>query len=243
MGHFLEVKNLHYYYGQIHAVKGINFYIDEGEIVTLIGSNGAGKSTTLNTIAGLTKSIGVKGDIYFNGKNIARKSGNKVCKSGIMAVVEGRHIFHQLTVEENLYMGAYTRTDTANIKKDIDEVYEMFPRLLERKNQMGGTLSGGEQQMLAIARALVNKPQLILLDEPSLGLAPIIVEHIFEIIKNINKKMGTTILLVEQNSKIALNTASRGYVIQNGEIILSGNSEDLLNNKEVQKAYLGIANK
>lgn len=243
MGHYLEVKNLHYYYGQIHAVKGINLYMDEGEIVTLIGSNGAGKSTTLNTIAGLTKAIGIKGEILFNNKSIAKKSGNKICKMGIMAVVEGRHIFSQLTVEENLYMGAYTRKDIKNVKKDIDDVYALFPRLLERKNQMGGTLSGGEQQMLAIARALVNKPKIILLDEPSLGLAPIIVEHIFEIIKEINTKMGTTILLVEQNSKIALKVSSRGYVIQNGEIVMSGTSEELMNDERVRHAYLGIANK
>lgn len=243
MEHYLEVKNLHYYYGQIHAVKGIDLYLDEGEIVTLIGSNGAGKSTTLNTIAGLTRSVGVKGEILFNNKNIAKKSGNKICKLGIMAVVEGRHIFSQLSVEENLYMGAYSRKDKRNVKKDIDEVYELFPRLLERRNQMGGTLSGGEQQMLAIARALVNKPKIILLDEPSLGLAPIIVEHIFEIIKEINTKMGTTILLVEQNSKIALKVSSRGYVIQNGEIVISGTSEELLNNDKVRHAYLGIANK
>ena len=195
------------------------------------------------TIAGLTKSIGVKGNIYFEGKNIARKSGNKICKMGIMAVVEGRHIFSQLSVEDNLYMGAYTRRDTKAIKEDIERIYELFPRLNERKHQMGGTLSGGEQQMLAIARALVNKPKIILLDEPSLGLAPIIVEHIFEIIKEINEKTGTTILLVEQNSKIALKVSSRGYVIQNGEIVISGTSEELLNDERVQKAYLGIANK
>ena len=241
MEHFLEVKDLHYYYGQIHAVKGINLYVDKGEIVTLIGSNGAGKSTTLNTIAGLTKSSGVKGSIVFEGKNIARKSGNKICKMGIMAVVEGRHIFSQLSVEDNLNMGTYTRRDKKNIKEDIERAYELFPRLYERKKQMGGTLSGGEQQMLAIARALVNKPKIILLDEPSLGLAPIIVEHIFEIIKEINEKMGTTILLVEQNSKIALKVSSRGYVIQNGEIVLSGTCSELLNDVRVQHAYLGLA--
>lgn len=240
MSHLLELKNFHYFYGQIHAVKGIDLYVDKGEIVTIIGSNGAGKSTTLNTIAGLTKASGVKGSITYNGVEIAKKSGSKICKMGIMAVVEGRHVFPQLTVEENLYMGAYTRNNKKDIKADIEEVYKMFPRLLERKNQYGGTLSGGEQQMLAIARALLNKPDIMLLDEPSLGLAPIIVEQIFEIIKNINK-MGTTILLVEQNSRLALKTASRGYVLQNGEIALSGTTEELMNDERVQHAYLGIA--
>ena len=180
MEHLLEVKDLHYYYGQIHAVKGINLTIDKGEIVTLIGSNGAGKSTTLNTIAGLTKASGVKGQITFNGINITGKSGHTICNMGIMAVVEGRHVFSQLTVEENLQMGAYRRKEQKAIEKDIASVYELFPRLLERRTQMGGTLSGGEQQMLAIGRALVNNPELILLDEPSLGLAPIVVEEIFK---------------------------------------------------------------
>lgn len=240
MDHLLEIKNFHYYYGQIHAVKGIDLYVDKGEIVTIIGSNGAGKSTTLNTIAGLTKSSGVKGSIVYNGVEIAKKSGSKICKMGIMAVVEGRHVFPQLTVEENLYMGAYTRKNKKEIKNDIEEIYTMFPRLSERRKQLGGTLSGGEQQMLAIARALLNKPDIMLLDEPSLGLAPIIVEQIFDIIKNINK-MGTTILLVEQNSRLALKTASRGYVLQNGEIALSGTTEELMNDERVKHAYLGIA--
>lgn len=240
MGHLLEVEDLHYYYGQIHAVKGINLYIDKGEIVTLIGSNGAGKSTTLNTIAGLTKPSGEKGKILFNGTNIARKRGHSICQMGIMAVIEGRHIFSQLSVYENLKMGAYRRNDKEEIEKDIESVYEFFPRLKERKDQMGGTLSGGEQQMLAIGRALVNRPELILLDEPSLGLAPIIVEDIFKKIREINEVNGTSILLVEQNSKIALNVASRGYVIQNGEIALTGASSDLLKDERVQKAYLGL---
>ena len=240
MSHLLEIKNLHYYYGQIHAVKGINMYIDQGEIVTLIGSNGAGKSTTLNTIAGLTRAVGVRGEILYKGANIAAKNGHYVCKKGIMAVVEGRHVFSQLSVYENLKMGAFRRKDRKEIENDIEAVYDFFPRLRERKNQMGGTLSGGEQQMLAIGRALVNKPDLILLDEPSLGLAPIIVDDIFDKIKEINKVNGTTILLVEQNSKLALHTASRGYVLQNGEISLSGSSEELLNDSRVQKAYLGL---
>lgn len=241
MSHLLEVKNLHYYYGQIHAVKGIDLYIDKGEIVTLIGSNGAGKSTTLNTIAGLTRGVGVRGEILYNNVNIAGKKGHNVCNLGIMAVVEGRHVFSQLSVYENLKMGAYRRRDRKELENDIEAVYDFFPRLRERKDQMGGTLSGGEQQMLAIGRALVNKPDLILLDEPSLGLAPIIVDDIFEKIKEINKVNGTTILLVEQNSKLALRTASRGYVLQNGEIMLSGRSEELLNDPRVQAAYLGIA--
>ena len=241
MEHLLEVKNLHYYYGQIHAVKGISLFIDKGEIVTLIGSNGAGKSTTLNTIAGLTKSSGIKGQIIFNGRNIAGKKGHTICNMGIMAVVEGRHVFSQLSVEENLKMGAYRRKEKKEIREDIESVYDFFPRLRERKDQMGGTLSGGEQQMLAIGRALVNKPELILLDEPSLGLAPIIVDDIFKKIKEINLVNSTTIMLVEQNSKIALATASRGYVLQNGEIVLEGKCNDLLNNSKVQHAYLGLA--
>ena len=241
MEHLLEVKDLHYYYGQIHAVKGINLTIDKGEIVTLIGSNGAGKSTTLNTIAGLTKATGVKGQIIFNGKNIAGKTGHVICNMGIMAVVEGRHVFAQLSVEDNLKMGAYRRKDKKAIEQDIESVYDFFPRLRERKGQMGGTLSGGEQQMLAIGRALVNNPDLILLDEPSLGLAPIVVEDIFDKIREINLVNQTTILLVEQNSKIALHTASRGYVLQNGEIVIQGSCDELLNNSMVQKAYLGLA--
>jgi len=240
MSHILEVQDLHYYYGGIHAVKGINLYVDEGEIVTIIGANGAGKSTTLNTIAGLTNSIGVRGKVLFKGENIAGKNGNKICKRGIMAVVEGRHVFAQMSVYENLKMGAYSRKNAAEIQKDIKRIYEIFPRLEERKDQMGGTLSGGEQQMLAIGRALVNQPEIILLDEPSLGLAPIIVEDIFKTIKEINRVNGTTILLVEQNSRIALNTASRGYVLQNGEIVMSGTSEELKNDDKVRHAYLGI---
>ena len=241
MAHMLELQDMHYYYGGIHAVKGIDLYVDEGEIVTLIGANGAGKSTTLNTIAGLTNSLGVRGKILFNGENIAGKRGSAICNKGIMAVVEGRHVFAQMSVYENLKMGAYRRNDKAQIEKDIRAVYEIFPRLEERKHQMGGTLSGGEQQMLAIGRALVNQPKIILLDEPSLGLAPIIVEDIFKTIKEINSDRGTTILLVEQNSRIALNTASRGYVLQNGEIAISGSCEELRNDKRVQEAYLGLA--
>lgn len=240
MAHMLELHDMHYYYGGIHAVKGINMYIDKGEIVTLIGANGAGKSTTLNTIAGLTSPLGVRGQIIFNGENITNKRGHAICKKGIMAVVEGRHVFAQMSVYENLKMGAYRRRDMAAVQKDIQTVYEIFPRLKEREDQMAGTLSGGEQQMLAIGRALVNKPDIILLDEPSLGLAPIIVEDIFRTIKEINQRQGTTILLVEQNSNIALKTASRGYVLQNGEIALSGTSEELRNDTRVKQAYLGM---
>lgn len=241
MSHLLELQDMQYFYGGIHAVKGINLHVDAGEIVTLIGANGAGKSTTLNTIAGLTSSLGVRGKILFKGENIAGKAGHAICKKGIMAVVEGRHVFPQMSVYENLQMGAYRRRGKAEINKDIEAVYEFFPRLKERENQMAGTLSGGEQQMLAIGRALVNKPEIILLDEPSLGLAPIIVEDIFEKITQINRENNTTILLVEQNSRLALNTASRGYVLQNGEIALEGTSQELLNDVRVQHAYLGVS--
>lgn len=241
MSHLLELQDMQYFYGGIHAVKGINLHVDAGEIVTLIGANGAGKSTTLNTIAGLTSSLGVRGKILFKGENIAGKRGHTICKKGIMAVVEGRHVFPQMSVYENLQMGAFRRHGKAEINKDIEAVYEFFPRLKERESQMAGTLSGGEQQMLAIGRALVNKPEIILLDEPSLGLAPIIVEDIFEKILQINRENNTTILLVEQNSRLALNTASRGYVLQNGEIALEGTSQELLDDVRVQHAYLGVS--
>ena len=240
MEHLLELKDFHYYYGHIHAVKGINLYVDEGEIVTIIGANGAGKSTTLNTIAGLTSSAGIKGDILFEGKSITKLSGHKVLEKGIMTVIEGRHVFSQLSVHENLLMGAYRIKDPKRVEKNIEEIYDFFPKLRERSRQMGGTLSGGEQQMLAIGRALVNEPKLILMDEPSLGLAPIIVDEIFDKIVEINKKNNTTILLVEQNSKLALKVSDRGYVLQNGEIVLSGESSQLLNDEKVKKAYLGL---
>ncbi len=240
MEHLLELKDFHYYYGHIHAVKGINLYVDEGEIVTIIGANGAGKSTTLNTIAGLTGSAGIKGDILFEGKSITKLSGHKVLEKGIMTVIEGRHVFSQLSVHENLLMGAYRIKDPKRVERNIEEIYDFFPKLRERSRQMGGTLSGGEQQMLAIGRALVNEPKLILMDEPSLGLAPIIVDEIFDKIVEINKKNNTTILLVEQNSKLALKVSDRGYVLQNGEIVLSGESNQLLNDEKVKKAYLGL---
>ena len=238
MEHLLELRDLHYYYGGIHAVKGINMYVDKGEIVTLIGANGAGKSTTLNTIAGLTGSLGVRGQILFNGENIAGKRGSAICKKGIMAVVEGRHIFSQMSVYENLKMGAYRRRDNAEIQKDIQAVYEIFPRLEERKDQMGGTLSGGEQQMLAIGRALVNKPEIILLDEPSLGLAPIIVNQVFKLIREV-RDMGYTILLVEQNAQQAMRLSDYTYVLENGNIRMHGKSADLLEDESILAAYLG----
>ncbi len=240
MKHLLELKDFHYYYGHIHAVKGIDLHVDEGEIVTIIGANGAGKSTTLNTIAGLTNNSGIKGKIYFEENDITGFSGHKVLDKGIMTVIEGRHIFSQLSVYENLVMGAYKIKNKDQVEKNIEEIYDFFPKLRERKHQMGGTLSGGEQQMLAIGRALVNEPKLILMDEPSLGLAPIIVDEIFDKIVEINKKNKTTILLVEQNSKLALKVSDRGYVLQNGEIVLDGESNELLNDERVKRAYLGL---
>ncbi len=238
MAAMLELKNFEYYYGNIHAVKGIDLYVNEGEMVTLIGANGAGKTTTLQTISGLTSPRGVRGEIWFDGKRIDKKKGNKITAMGLLHVLEGRHVFPQLTVEENLKMGSYLRRDGEGIKKDFQKVYDLFPRLLERKTQAAGTLSGGEQQMLAIGRAMMAAPKMIVLDEPSLGLAPIVVKGIFEAIKEINKR-GTTILFVEQNSKIALATADRGYVMQTGEIVLTDSCANLAANEEVKKAYLG----
>lgn len=239
MSKLLELKDFHYSYGNIHVVKGIDLYVDEGEIITLIGANGAGKTTTMQTISGLTDAAGVKGEILFNGKPIQKLSGHEITKRGLCQVLEGRHIFSQLTVLENMETGAYLRKDKKGIKDDIQRMYKLFPRLEERKEQLGGTLSGGEQQMLAIARAMVGKPRLLLLDEPSLGLAPLIVKEIFEAIKEI-RESGTTIMFVEQNSKIALNTADRGYVMQTGEIILHDTCAALMNNEQVQKAYMGV---
>lgn len=238
MAKMLELLDFHYYYGNIHAVKGIDLYVDEGEMVTLIGANGAGKTTTMQTISGLTRRRGVKGKILFRGKEIQHFNGHKVAAAGIAQSLEGRHVFPKLSVEENLKMGAYLRKDTKDLKKDMDGVYDRFPRLLERREQMAGTLSGGEQQMLAIGRAMVSRPQLLLLDEPSLGLAPLITKEIFEAVKEINKE-GTTVLFVEQNSKIALATAHRGYVMQTGEIVMSDTCANLSANEEVKKAYLG----
>jgi len=235
----LEIKNFHYYYGNIHVIKGLNLHVNKGEMVTIIGANGAGKTTTLRTISGLTEASGVRGEIYFKGKRIDKMSGNKVTALGLNQVLEGRHVFPKLTVRENLMIGAFLRKDKAQVQKDLDEnIYKLFPRLLERKEQLAGTLSGGEQQMLAIGRALIGRPEMMLLDEPSLGLAPIIIKEIFEAIKEINEQ-GTTILFVEQNSKIALATAQRGYVFQNGEIAMEDTCENLANDEDVKKAYLG----
>jgi branched-chain amino acid transport system ATP-binding protein len=238
MAKILELIDFHFYYGNIHSVKGINLYVEEGEMVTLIGANGAGKTTTLQSISGLTKRSGIGGKIIFNGREIQNFSGSKVASLGIAQALEGRRIFAKLTVEENLKMGAYLRKDTKNIKADLEDVYRRFPRLLERRMQLGGTLSGGEQQMLAIGRSLLSRPKLLLLDEPSLGLAPLIVKEIFIAIRDINNE-GTTILFVEQNSKIALSTANRGYVMQTGEIVMSNTCKNLMEDEEVKKAYLG----
>ena len=238
MAKILELIDFHYYYGNIHSVKGVNLYVNEGEMVALIGSNGAGKTTTLQSISGLAKRRGIEGKVIFKGREIQSYDGHRVASMGIAQALEGRHIFSKLTVEENLMMGAYLRKNKAEIKRDLDKVYQRFPRLLERRAQMGGTLSGGEQQMLAIGRALIGLPTLMLLDEPSLGLAPLIVKEIFVAIKEINRE-GTTILFVEQNSRIALSTANRGYVMQTGEIVITDTCERLMENAEIKKAYLG----
>ena len=235
MGTVLTVKNINVYYGAIHAIKGISFDINRGEIVTLIGANGAGKSTTLHTVSGLLRSK--TGDIEFLESSIARIPAHKIVSMGISHVPEGRRIFQGMTVEENLQMGAFV-TKPDRIPQNLEYVYEQFPRLKERTKQIAGTLSGGEQQMLAMGRALMSDPQLLMLDEPSMGLAPILVDQIFEIIQNLNKA-GTTILLVEQNAQMALSVAHRAYVIETGRITLSGTGEELAKSDEVRKAYLG----
>lgn len=231
----LIVENLHVYYGAIHAIKGINFEVNEGEIVTLIGSNGAGKSTILKTISALLKQT--EGNIIFMGEPLDNIEPHKIVERGISHVPEGRRIFPGLTVYENLQMGAYTRKDHEQVAEDLATVYRRFPRLKERKNQIGGTLSGGEQQMLAMGRALMSRPKILLLDEPSMGLAPLLVDEIFNIIKDINDA-GTTILLVEQNANRALHVSNKGYVLETGRIIASGLSKDLLNDEKVKEAYL-----
>ena len=230
----LEVKDIQVYYGAIHAIKGVSFEVNEGEIVTLIGANGAGKSSTLRTIAGLVKPSG--GTINFRGDNITGRDATTIVKKGITLVPEGRHIFPDLTVLENLKVGAYLRSD--DISGDIQWVYDLFPRLRERSWQAGGTLSGGEQQMLAVGRALMARPKLIMMDEPSLGLAPLVVRDIFEIIRQINRQ-GVSILLIEQNANMSLKVAASAYVMETGCITLSGAGKDLLNNEAVKKAYLG----
>lgn len=234
----LKLNNVKAGYGNIVAIKDVSLEINEGEIITLIGANGAGKSTTLMTISGVVSAR--EGEISFKGERIEKKSSDEIVRLGICQVPEGRHIFPQLTVKENLDMGAFLRDDTAEIKKDLDYVFDLFPILAQRKNQDGGTLSGGEQQMLAMSRALMARPQVLLLDEPSMGLAPLVIKQIFEIIKQINKESNTTIFLVEQNANQALHIADRGYVIENGEISLSGPADELLQNSDIQKAYLGI---
>ena len=235
MGTILNVKDINVFYGAIHAISDISFNVDEGEIVTLIGANGAGKSTTLNTISGLLRSK--TGDIEFLGSSIAKMAPNKIVSEGLVMVPEGRRIFLGLTVEENLEMGAYTRPKS-EIKGSMEQVYELFPRLKERKSQIGGTLSGGEQQMLAMGRALMAKPKLIMLDEPSMGLAPLLVDLIFEIITDLHKA-GSTILLVEQNAQAALSIADRAYVLETGKIVKTGKGSELISDPDIKKAYLG----
>ena len=232
----LEVQDLHVYYGAIHALKGVSFHLDTGEVVALIGTNGAGKSTTLNTLSGLLTPT--HGSFSFEGEDITSVAPQDIVKLGIVQVPEGRKIFARMTVRENLEMGAYIFDDRVQIEKDVNKAFELFPRLAERQRQLGGTLSGGEQQMLAMARALMTRPKLLLMDEPSMGLAPILVEQVFEIIQEINRS-GTTVLLVEQNAQMALSIADRGYVMETGKIVLTGSGEELLMNPQVKEAYLG----
>ena len=232
----LEVKDLNVYYGAIHALQGVSFSVDEGEIVSLIGANGAGKSTTLKTISGLLRPR--VGDVLLRGESLKTMPAQDIVRRGVIHVPEGRKIFAPLTVQENLEMGAFTRKDKAEIRTNLERVFKSFPRLKERLNQLGGTLSGGEQQMLAIGRGLMAQPKVLLLDEPSMGLAPILVEEIFSIIKEINAQ-GVAILLVEQNALMALSVANRGYVLETGRIVLEGTGQELLQNPQVMKAYLG----
>ena len=232
----LRVEDINVYYGAIHAIKGISLEVNDGEIVALIGSNGAGKSTTLRTISGLMKPK--TGRIMYDGEDLTGVPAHKIVGKGLCQVPEGRHVFANLTVLENLELGAYLRTDKEGIAKDMEMVFEKFPRLLERKDQLSGTLSGGEQQMLAMARALMSRPKLLLLDEPSMGLAPLLIKEIFNIIKEINAS-GTTVLLVEQNANMALSIADKAYVLETGRITLSGTAAELASSEEVRKAYLG----
>ena len=232
----LEINDIHTYYGQIHALKGLSLQVNQGEIVTLIGSNGAGKTTTLNTISGILTPR--QGSITLEGKRIDHTPAHEVTMLGVSHSPEGRRIFGRLTVRENLEMGAFNRNDEAGIAEDFERALDLFPRLRERLKQPGGTLSGGEQQMLAMGRALMSRPRILLLDEPSMGLAPILVAQIFEIIQNINAQ-GTTILLVEQNAKVALGIANRGYVMETGKIVLEGPAKELLASPQVREAYLG----
>lgn len=232
----LEIKDIHTYYGNIHALKGVSLTVSQGEVVTLIGSNGAGKTTTLRTIQGLLRPR--QGTVLFEGKPLESLSTEAIVRLGISQSPEGRLIFPRMTVQENLEMGAYLRKDTLGIKSDMEKALNLFPRLRERISQKGGTLSGGEQQMLAIGRALMSRPRLLLLDEPSMGLAPMLVSQIFAIVRDINAQ-GTTILLVEQNARMALSVAHRGYVIQTGQVVVTGTASNLQSNETVRKAYLG----
>jgi branched-chain amino acid transport system ATP-binding protein len=233
----LELENVHSYYGNIHALKGISLHVEEAEIVSLIGGNGAGKSTTLKTISGILKPL--RGDIRLAGENLTEYKPHEIVSKGVVQVPEGRRIFGRLTVTENLEMGAFIQTEREKIGHNMDRVFTLFPRLKERRSQLGGTLSGGEQQMLAMGRGLMSNPRVLLLDEPSMGLAPVLVDSIFETIQELHKT-GTTILLVEQNARMALQVADRGYVLQTGEIILGGTAKDLKDDEMVQKSYLGI---
>ncbi len=232
----LEVKNLDVHYGVIQAIKDVSFEVNEGEIVTLIGANGAGKTTTMQSIMGLIHPS--HGEIYYDGQKINGIPSHKIVKLGMTQVPEGRRIFSELTVYENLLMGAYTRTDKDGIEKDLKDIYALFPRLEERRNQIAGTLSGGEQQMLAMGRAIMSKPKLLMLDEPSMGLSPLLVDQVFEIIKHFHET-GTTILLVEQNANKSLAISDRAYVLENGKIVLTGTGKELLASEEIKKAYLG----
>lgn len=237
MGEMLSVKNINVYYGSIHAIKDVSFHVNEGEIVTLIGANGAGKTTTMHAISGLLKLQ--SGEIDYCGQTISKMEAHKIIRLGLAQVPEGRRVFSGLTVQQNLQMGAYTRRDGKEaIQNDFDMVFDLLPRLKERRNQPAGTLSGGEQQMLAMGRALMSKPRIILMDEPSMGLSPIFVNEIFDIIQKVSAG-GTTVLLVEQNAKKALSIADRGYVLETGKIVLEGKASELLNDESVKKAYLG----
>lgn len=232
----LEIKDLEVYYGMIQAIKGVSFDVNEGEVIALIGANGAGKTTILHTITGLINAQ--KGSVWFEGKDITKVPAHKIVSMGMAHVPEGRRVFANLTVLQNLKMGAYTRKDKTEIEQTLDSIYKRFPRLMERQNQLAGTLSGGEQQMLAMGRALMSKPKIILMDEPSMGLSPILVEEIFHIIREISAG-GTTVLLVEQNAKKALAIADRAYVLETGNIVLSGDAKEMMNNDSIKKAYLG----
>lgn len=232
----LEVKDMQVYYGMIQALKGVSFEVNEGEVIALIGANGAGKTTTLHTVSGLLRSK--TGSIVFDGKDISKVPAHEIVKLGMAHVPEGRRVFTNMTVYQNLKMGAYTRKNKAEIEETLKMIYKRFPRLEERQNQLAGTLSGGEQQMLAMGRALMSKPKIILMDEPSMGLSPIFVNEIFDIIKSVSES-GTTVLLVEQNAKKALSIADRAYVLETGKVSMEGNADDLLNDENVQKAYLG----